>query len=538
MQKITMAKKIVLNSIILTLLSISIVGMANGQLVIESAVAQDGSPEELGIGPGDFVTITFNQTFSTPTIVTCDAGFFVNPSTYNINTVIEAEGGIHSWRDDDKCIDGGEWSVQGTKQILKIYISSTSVTVEPGDTISLGDPDAAIAFGTAVDTGASVILSGSFNGDQPYLVSISPTDGAVGVSPSTKIVATFSETMTDNPNGAILVQAIRNSQGEELATPETVDGSLKRDSTDLEKIIFTPTGNLDENYTYNIIIVAANAKDDAGNPLLGDKDLESTFSTYMDYKEENVVIGPDGKTKVILGSYAFKDTDGYIEIDLNPSGDEIDDANEEASESDDPFHFPLTDTIREFIAYDSGDHRYRDDFSNDVTIVMPYSDYNDDGFVDDTSPQVREESLKIWRLDEEFGQWIELKDSGVDKKDKTVSGEVSSFDTNHSVYIVMGRAETALDDAYCYPNPFKPNSGLGHTNITFCNLSPSPEPTIKIFTITGRLVKKLSSDSNERDRIRIWDVKNDEGKEVSSGLYIYLMDNGVEKHTGKLVIIR
>jgi len=531
-----MAKKIILNTLILTVISISMAGLANGALEIESAVAyEDFTNEEQGIDPGDYVIITFNQDISTPAISTSPASIGVQGSTRAINSVLEVAGGQHSWTDANSAI--GEDSSWQSNSVLKICFSTKQVNIEVGDNIRLG-LNASAAFQTTTDTSTYVTLTGNFNGEQPTLVSISPGDGGVGISLATTIVATFSETMYSPPTGAIEVQAIRDSQGNELATPETVDGSLKRDSAELNKIIFTPTANLDTNYTYKIIIVASCAKDSAGNTLQGDKDLESTFSTYMDNEEENVVIGPDGKTRVILGSYAFKDTDGYIDINLGVSGDKIDDANEEARESDDPFHSPLENTIREFIAYDSDNNRYRDDFSNDVTIVMPYSDYNDDGFVDDTSPQVREESLKIWRLDEEFGQWIELKDSEVDKREKTVSGKVSSFNTNHSIYIIMGRAETALDDAYCYPNPFKPNSGLGHTNITFCNLSPSPEPTIKIFTITGRLVKKLTSDSNERDRIRIWNVKNDGGKEVSSGLYIYLLDNGVEKKTGKLVIIR
>ena len=80
------------------------------------------------------------------------------------------------------------------------------------------------------------------------------------------------------------------------------------------------------------------------------------------------------------------------------------------------------------------------------------------------------------------------------------------------------------------PVPFKPS--LGHNSIRFSNLAG--DATIKIFTITGELVKEIRTSNASYD----WEVKNQDGAAVASGVYLYQIKNAESEKRGKLVIIR
>ena len=107
---------------------------------------------------------------------------------------------------------------------------------------------------------------------------------------------------------------------------------------------------------------------------------------------------------------------------------------------------------------------------------------------------------------------------------------------------LYGETKSDLNEIVVYPNPFKPNDGNDDTGksydgspfsgIVFANLSQ--DVTIKVFNLAGELVNELSGTG------RIWwDAKNKEGKEVASGVYIYLVtDKNGQKTTGKFTIIR
>jgi hypothetical protein len=58
---------------------------------------------------------------------------------------------------------------------------------------------------------------------------------------------------------------------------------------------------------------------------------------------------------------------------------------------------------------------------------------------------------------------------------------------------------------------------------------------VKIFTISGKLVKKILLGAGENDAI--WDVLNEDGNSITTGLYIYSITDGKgNKKTGKLAI--
>ncbi len=87
----------------------------------------------------------------------------------------------------------------------------------------------------------------------------------------------------------------------------------------------------------------------------------------------------------------------------------------------------------------------------------------------------------------------------------------------------------AVDGARAYPVPFRP--GLGADGITFDRL---PEDTpIQIFTIDGRPVKQLTTKSTGDV---LWDLTNDAGNPVASGVYVALIEkNGGRKKLNVVV---
>jgi hypothetical protein len=63
----------------------------------------------------------------------------------------------------------------------------------------------------------------------------------------------------------------------------------------------------------------------------------------------------------------------------------------------------------------------------------------------------------------------------------------------------------------------------------------SANSTVKIFTVSGRLARTLSAPGGSV----LWDLTNDSGEKVASGLYLTLItDNEGNKTRGKLAIIR
>ena len=59
--------------------------------------------------------------------------------------------------------------------------------------------------------------------------------------------------------------------------------------------------------------------------------------------------------------------------------------------------------------------------------------------------------------------------------------------------------------------------------------------TVKIFTVSGRWVKTLSAPGGSVP----WDLTNDAGDRVASGIYLYwIVDGQGNKTRGKLAVIR
>lgn len=95
----------------------------------------------------------------------------------------------------------------------------------------------------------------------------------------------------------------------------------------------------------------------------------------------------------------------------------------------------------------------------------------------------------------------------------------------------MGFAMPAFAVPYAFPVPFVEKQ---HSFIYFKDL-PGPGK-IRIFTVAGEEVVNLPIASGES--LKKWDVLNESGKRLATGVYLYIIESGSEETKGKLVVIR
>jgi hypothetical protein len=120
--------------------------------------------------------------------------------------------------------------------------------------------------------------------------------------------------------------------------------------------------------------------------------------------------------------------------------------------------------------------------------------------------------------------------------------------TTKGQYIDPNLAKNQFDKKpYVVPNPyvgaasFEPQrfavSGRGERKIEFRNLPANC--TIRIYTLTGELVKTLKHDGNINEGVVDWDLRNSSELEIAPGLYIYHVDGqDVGTYVGKFAIIK
>lgn len=84
-----------------------------------------------------------------------------------------------------------------------------------------------------------------------------------------------------------------------------------------------------------------------------------------------------------------------------------------------------------------------------------------------------------------------------------------------------------------YPNPFNPNSTIRYS------LKDSGHTSLNVYDVQGRIVRTLVDDFRERGNHRVvWDGKDQWGKPVSSGIYVYRLRANGFKDYKKMALIR
>ena len=84
-----------------------------------------------------------------------------------------------------------------------------------------------------------------------------------------------------------------------------------------------------------------------------------------------------------------------------------------------------------------------------------------------------------------------------------------------------------------FPNPFNPVTALSF------GVKEKGHVSLRIYDVTGRLVRTLIDDVREAGRYRAeWDGTNNRGASVASGVYFVRAVSGTMEQTRKLVIVR
>jgi len=100
--------------------------------------------------------------------------------------------------------------------------------------------------------------------------------------------------------------------------------------------------------------------------------------------------------------------------------------------------------------------------------------------------------------------------------------KVEAFDFNGNSnqksirFMVKREFELAKDTLMNYPNPFE-----RETDITFQLTSVAEEAVVKIYTVSGRLIRTLEKQHAINFVVIHWDGKDKDGKEVANGVYYY-----------------
>jgi len=90
--------------------------------------------------------------------------------------------------------------------------------------------------------------------------------------------------------------------------------------------------------------------------------------------------------------------------------------------------------------------------------------------------------------------------------------------TRFIMFRIVAAGELRIDQVMNYPNPFDYTSG---THITF-HLSHSADITVKIYTIDGRMIRRIDHLWSEAGFNMIqWDGRDEAGDELANGVYLY-----------------
>ena len=98
-------------------------------------------------------------------------------------------------------------------------------------------------------------------------------------------------------------------------------------------------------------------------------------------------------------------------------------------------------------------------------------------------------------------------------------GNAMELSTGSASVLNEGAIVTSLELTQNYPNPFNPSTTINY------NVDVSGMVTLKVYDVMGRLVRTLVDgykiSGYESGYNVVWDSKDENGQQVSAGLYIY-----------------
>jgi len=331
-----------------------------------------------------------------------------------------------------------------------------------------------------------------------------------GVNPYTQPIIKFNKKVEKEKD-------IKSVEIYYLSNKEIVSGSINQ--LEEKQIKFTPYKYLPKSEKYKL---TANYQE---------KNYSLFFYTVLDSQKQNIITANDEKTKIKIETGILPE-DSFIIINTEPENNLISEADKKIKNSDDRFVQIIPETLREFMCFKSPEEKISN-LNSTFEISIPYRDIDLDGIVDNSSPKIISRALCIYKLNEGQAKWEEIP-SFVDEKNCLVSARTNQF----GIFSIIGRSYKDVQNVYAYPVPFEKEKG--HKFIKFGKNPSAPLPSsckIRIYTISGELIREL--EETDGDGTYIWqDIEDKKGRELSSGVYIYIIDSGEEKKSGKIMIIR
>lgn len=140
---------------------------------------------------------------------------------------------------------------------------------------------------------------------------------------------------------------------------------------------------------------------------------------------------------------------------------------------------------------------------------------------------------------ESVGEEVAYSDIAIDSKGNPVIAFSNALYPNNKVRLarfvptpVSPISPTdSPNNVRAYPNPFRPSKG--HSEMTFSDIPV--ESKIKIYTLTGELLRELTADSGGQAP---WNGKNNSGEDVASGVYVAFIEGNGGKKNIKVAIQR
>ncbi|HEX3074365.1 MAG TPA: hypothetical protein VHP30_12200 [Ignavibacteriales bacterium] len=199
------------------------------------------------------------------------------------------------------------------------------------------------------------------------------------------------------------------------------------------------------------------------------------------------------------------------------------------------------------------------DSADSYKMTYRYTDANKDGLLGENDRIIlfsKYNSKRLWIWDMKY---IPKPDSSVNTP--PVMGDIYAvsgrkpFDRNDAFEfkydgntVSAEKAKGELNNIYTVPDPYivvsalerkviNEAEGRGDRRIDFVNLPQ--QCTISIFTVSGKLVRKLTHSSDSNESRAIWDLRTKDGLEISHGVYFYVVEApGIGKKTGRLAVIK
>lgn len=360
-------------------------------------------------------------------------------------------------------------------------------------------------------------MTGNFS-----LPALTPSVGArtVGVPWGQAMTLAFNKAMNAGAvAGAVALRRIKDHRGNLLSPPEVVGMSVGPNPANTVFTV-TPSAPLPGNSLFELVVTTG-AVDLLGQPIPASSTLR--FTTLMDRSVHNRVTEGTLAAVVDVPAGALG-ADGFLVGSSPPSGTSAA-TRKLIDNTGDALRSPVDGGMEDLKMFDAAGAPLA--FKSPVTVTLPYPDADDDGIVDGTEPPVKAKTLAVYWLDRSKAVWHRLPSSRVDTSSRTVSAETAHFTT----FAGIGQADTDLSGAHAFPNPF-----LGGTpeTVTFTGLGQIS--TIRLYTTSGRLVREIHPPVGAG--VVDWDLKNQDGEPVASGLYLYRITSGDSTLTGKLGVVR